>query len=352
MKVKTIEEFSKLYCSEYNGSKVFELDFEDGKMYGLLLEQFISNSNDLSLYNMIKDIYLYRFKGMKKPETYAYNYVIEEYNPENTNSKYLTRIGELFLNGEVFERNYQKAFEFFLRDEHRQSPNTMYYLGYFYYKGITTEVDYEKAFKYLYSSSEQHYYLAYKWLGLCYFYGQGVETKFEKAFTLFQKAIHSPLYNKGDVKYYVGLSYQYGYGIDKNIYKAVEHYYDSFKEGYQPAKDELLSLGFGLDVSFEKLEFKEDNISVINSISSDGKCVLLPEVTHLGYEMVLVKPSRMEGDYHHFKTTIIPAEYDFREKEITVSNNIKIIYINSDVKISSKALEIIQNRNIIIEKIC
>lgn len=351
MKVISINEFVELYLSEYNGSNMLSLDFIDKKMYGDLLDYFLSNCDNSQLYKLIKDIYFYRFKGMKTPQSYAYNYVVEEFNPNRKSSRYLTKIGELYYDGDVVKQDYKKAFIYFLKDESRNSPNTLYYLGYMYYSGLGTTVDYDKAFYYLSLSSKANYHMAYKWLGYCYFDGLGTNQNHEEAFVLFQKALSSPLYNKRDVKYYVGLCFENGYGVEKNFGKAIEFYYDSLEEGYSPASKKIKSLGFGENVSFDIAETKYQEMTYINQITSDGEFVLLPKVTHVGYEIKLVRDRQIEGDYHHFKTTEIPAVYEYIEKELVISENIKKIFIQNDINFSAKTTEFLKNKNILIEKI-
>lgn len=349
MIVNNIEEFIKYYLEQFNGTRVVELDFVDKKLYGTLLDYCFDNKEDNTLYQMIKDIYLNRFKGKKTDESYAYNYFVQECNPNQNkySPKYKTKIGELYFYGAFLPKSYEKSFKWFLSDAERKSSNTMYFLGYMYYYGLYVKRDYDKAYEYLSMSFANNYYPSYYLMACCYFYGHGVEVDYEKAYSVLTQTINSNSYDKEEARYLLGLCYENGWGVEQNIHMAIDYYLTSAKGGYSKAVEKITELGFSLNTYLDIKEYNDGKYKVLNEINSDGKVVFLKNISHIGYDCKLIHEARMEGDYHHFKTTYIPAEYEFTPKKITISNNIKKIIISKEVKISEVAMTDLEN--IIIE---
>ena len=347
MIVDNIKDFINLYLNEYAGSNISNLEFCDPRLYGELLDYCFSEALESNFVNMVKDIYKYHLEKKNKEVAGAYNYYILEYSSKK-NCK--TKIGELYLYGSVVPKDYKKALHWFLLDEERRSPNTLYYLGYMYYKGLGMEVDYQKAFEYFSASGKAKYTSAYLWLGSCYLHGHGVEQNYNFAYKYFQLGNYSFSADKDEICYYLGLCLENGYGVEKDFIKAIEFYYESAGKKYAKAIERLKELGFGINNSFNINKYEDGEYKILNEIISDGEVVLLPEVTHIGFEFTLIREARVEGDYHHFKTTYIPAEYEIVPISITISENIKKIIIKNDVKISEMALQKLENIIVEIKK--
>ena len=351
MVVNNIHDFIKFYNEEYSGQNVSELRFSDKELYGELLDFCFENSEDDSLYIMIKDIYQYRLKSLNTDESTAYFYYVSECKPIKAkySGKYKTKIGELYLYGIVLPENNEKALKWFLLDEERQSANTLHYLGYMYYNGLAVDCDYAKAFNYFSLSSKAKYKESYKWMGYCYFYGYGVEQNYNYAYKYFLLAIYSLAKNKSDAEYHMGLCNEHGYGVEKDFYKAIDLYYMAAISDHSGAIKKLQEHKFGINNSINVIEIENGEYTVINEIHSDGEIVVLPNVTHIGFEFALTREAYVEGDYHHFKTTYNPAQYDKKPIKILISENIKKILIKNKPIISDEAL--VSLKGVIIEEI-
>ena len=88
--------------------------------------------------------------------------------------------------------------------------------------------DYAACTRWLKSACHKQHIRAMTNLAICYYFGDGVAQSYTEALPLFQKA--STL---GDVsaKYYVGLSYLNGNGVDQDSRKAFKILYDCADEG-------------------------------------------------------------------------------------------------------------------------
>lgn len=262
MIVESIKEFIELYSNGYSNEKVLNLDFKSKRLYGELLDYAFSNPNDTNLYNLISDVYKFRFKGMKIDETNAYQYFVMTFNPNQNkcSAKYKTKIGELYLNGDVVPQDYEKALKWFLEDEGRRSPNTLFNLGYMYYYGLGTDFDFEKAQSYFEECVKSQYHQAYYFYACCNYYGFGIESNYDVAFEYFQKTIASHSIYQAESQYYLGLCFLNGYGTEPNYYKAIELFHESASSNYTLAIDKLKELGFGTNVEFDIQKYEKTNL--------------------------------------------------------------------------------------------
>ena len=99
----------------------------------------------------------------------------------------------------------------------------------------------------------------------------------------------------------------------------------------------------GINNNFNIIYLEDGEYKILNEIKSDGEIVVLPNVTHIGYEFELISEAHIEGDYHHFKTTYCPAEYRKKATSIIISENIKKIIIKNDTIISEEAMKCLEN---------
>ncbi len=191
-----------------------------------------------------------------------------------TNANTEIDVESLYSRGEEYydSKNYEKAFEYYLKAANRGHISAQYSLGILYFYGHGIEVNYEKAFKcfseaadkgsgeaqcflgYLYENGEgvkQDYSKAFEWyskaaaqgvpeaqfnLGVMFDNGQGVAQNYEKAFKLYSKAA-----DKGvpEAQYNLGLLYENGEGVSKDIEKAKYWYKKAADQGDQDAKNAI-----------------------------------------------------------------------------------------------------------------
>ena len=106
-------------------------------------------------------------------------------------------IGSIYYNGDGVSVDYQKAFEYFTKDDCKKSFCTLYPLGEMYRRGLYVEKNLETAIEYyrgiVYSSGkhkeeDDYYWRACYRLGTALHYGWGVERNLNEAVKMLKKA--------------------------------------------------------------------------------------------------------------------------------------------------------------------
>lgn len=91
----------------------------------------------------------------------------------------MTDLGVFYKYGKGCKLNYNKAIKWFKKAAEKGNSKASYSLGYMYFKGFgTVKQDYQKAIKWFEKSD---YPMAKYWLGVCYYHGYGVEKNVAKA---------------------------------------------------------------------------------------------------------------------------------------------------------------------------
>lgn len=99
-----------------------------------------------------------------------------------------TKIGKMYLIGEVVKRSNKKAVEWFKKAAEQEHAAAQRKLGVMYSNGWGVEKSYKKAFEWYTKSADQGNVDAQFYLGEMYKDGQGVEQSYEKAFEWYTKA--------------------------------------------------------------------------------------------------------------------------------------------------------------------
>ena len=90
------------------------------------------------------------------------------------------------------KKNYEKSFELFKKASEVKDKEVkrkgLYSVGIFYYLGDVVNKDYKKAVEYFEKSAELGLSDAYNYLGIAYEYGEGVKKNYAKAFFNYKKA--------------------------------------------------------------------------------------------------------------------------------------------------------------------
>ncbi len=112
------------------------------------------------------------------PETAAKMYAVlahQGYAPAKT------KLGQIFLNGNLGNKNSKKAFEFFSEAAEQNEPTALYELGRMCQFGIYAPRDYSRAMSFYMRSVFAGAPRAYYNIGYLYYKGLGVEQNYEKA---------------------------------------------------------------------------------------------------------------------------------------------------------------------------
>ncbi len=237
------------------------------------------------------------------------------------------QLGECYYNGNGVETDYKKAVEWYLKAANSGNPNAQYMLGECWEKGRGIQaprndntainwytlsakqgfLDAQKHLTYMYSM-KRNYVEAFRWycaaaeqgdthsinmVGYYYLFGKGgIQKNYNEAVKCFQK-----LFELGkelaSANLYLGICYEYGYGVEMNPEKAFSYYYDAvFKHGNVYAYFELAKCyerGFGV----------EQNISMAINLYSrdftrpDSNCAL-GEIYYAGKGVEVNIPKAVE----------------------------------------------------------
>ena len=127
-----------------------------------------------------------------------------------------------------------KFVEFIIKNAENGSPEHQCVLGQMYYNGTDLPTDYKKAVYWL-KKSYGKCYKANSYLAKCYMNGHGVDKNIEKAIDLYYEAIKS----NDDIGYYdLAHCYKYGTGVNKDPLYSNYLLLKSAELGYSPAQEE------------------------------------------------------------------------------------------------------------------
>lgn len=152
-----------------------------------------------------------------------------------------------FYEGFGFPRNLEKSFYWlsYLPDD----PDAIYYLSKFYEQGYVVDKNPVKAFELVKKAADMGCETALTTLGFYYARGIGTLMDDEKAYECFSKA-----YKNGDAdgvaSSALGLFYEYGRVVKRNIPKAMQMYKESAEKGNELAMDaynKLYMMGYRPD---------------------------------------------------------------------------------------------------------
>lgn len=127
-------------------------------------------------------------------------------------------LGTFYQYGNGVQRDYEKAFYWYLKAANQGSSEAQNNLASLYQEGLGVEKDLKKAHEWLLKSAQQNHGTAQFNLGLMHYYGLGIPINYEEAFAWFLKAAKN---NEVKPKHLLGVMYYYGKGVKKNDSKAV-----------------------------------------------------------------------------------------------------------------------------------
>ncbi|GBC52943.2 kinase-like domain-containing protein [Rhizophagus irregularis DAOM 181602=DAOM 197198] len=163
-------------------------------------------------------------------------------------------LGVLYENGEVTERDLEKAIKWYNKAAENGREIPQYNLGRCYQSGIGVIKDEVKAFEYYKRSAEKEYLDAQFQLGYCYDKGIGTKVNKIKANELYVKVFELSKIKAKDEdsqgQFYLGYLYYYGYGKKKDLEKSIYWYKKAAENRYDEAQyylGECYELGVGVD---------------------------------------------------------------------------------------------------------
>lgn len=181
------------------------------------------------------------YKGMNKIEPnkrLAVDCWFDAANDGNNEARYI--LGMMFLRGEHFEKNVDRAIEFLDLAASEGYIKAQSELGDLYYEGELVKKDIRQAIKYFGNAAELGDAKAQYRLGELYLKGRIFKKDPEKALMWLTRASEQ---DYPEANYYMGHIYETGFGVNVDIEKAKEYYAKAKEGGIFEAVKSLAKLG-------------------------------------------------------------------------------------------------------------
>ena len=170
-------------------------------------------------------------------------------------SSEMLKLGDKFYFGNEVERDFEKAFEWYLKAAEKGESSAISQVCLMYYTGVGTELNYKKAFEWTEHALRNHADFLSRYIRAeIYFYGEGdVPKNYFKALNLYRGVAKTEV--NSAAMFRVAEIYEFGgYGIDVNELLSLAYYSASAKYGNVSAMNKLGSLyenGIIVDKNYE-----------------------------------------------------------------------------------------------------
>ncbi len=233
--IQSIRKLLELFlCGECESKK-----FIDNKKAKFYLEKLIKSNNKRDLYN-IGWLYNFKEKDLLKAKEYyekagELGYSIAYYN-----------LAWLYYKNKAIEINYKKALEYLKKGVELNDTDSINLLGLFYEKGYGVEKDIKTAVSYYKKIANFDKYASHN---LARYYKS--KKDYVNAFKYYK--IGSS-YGHSNAMYELGIFYEKGLGVKKDISKALK----SYKDAYNYYNHKLAAYNIGLIYHYAKGGIKQD----------------------------------------------------------------------------------------------
>lgn len=170
------------------------------------------------------------------------------------NSDAIFKLGFIYYSGQLVEKDYAKAFDFFVKSAQAGNTMAMYNAGKMYQEGNGINADPNQAVDWYKKAAKGKLTKAMNQLAQMYYFGDTVEQNYQKAAEYYQlSATHD------DVKamYNLAILYQTGVGVEKDIKKSMLWFIKAARAG-DPDSMYKLAVMFDEGVEVEKDAIKAD----------------------------------------------------------------------------------------------
>jgi hypothetical protein len=173
-----------------------------------------------------------KYNKIGQTKSFSFSDVLRDYESESreifkhltsnqTIRHYEVMIGKFYENGFGIDKNYKKAFEWYMKASQQNDIRGHDHVGYCYYYGYGVEKNWDEAFKFFQLSANDGLNITLNSLASCYQYGYGTQKNNIMAFNLYKQSAENGFVQS---QYEVAKCYQNGIGICENNIEALRWY--------------------------------------------------------------------------------------------------------------------------------
>ena len=213
-------------------------------------------------------------------------------------------VGYIYENGKGVKEDYNEAVLWYRKAAEKGLGDAQDAIGYMYEYGLGLPIDYNRAAKWYKKSAKQSNTNSLLGLSRLYVKGRGVPQNLHEAARWYSKALESlddnsitveldmeGLRTNAELLFWIGESYYYGDGINKNYPKAFHWYKKASDLGYSDAQFSLgimLENGEGVEEDYKEavkyyyLSAKQHNSNALEAINNLGDQEVIDALYYLG----------------------------------------------------------------------
>jgi len=177
----------------------------------------IQSDNEQELYNIARELYM-GTQGKEKIKELAIKIWTILANEGYPPAQYT--MGECFFRGDVVDKDYSKATEYFKLGAENNDPNAQYMLALCLYSGTGVDKNLAKAADYFSKASENGHLDAPYYLANCYYNGEGVPQNYKTAVEWYKIAAEKGFITQIEALKQLAKCYENGEGVKKDLNKA------------------------------------------------------------------------------------------------------------------------------------
>ena len=160
---------------------------------------------------------------------------------KNDYSKALYILGQMYLDGEGVERNFNLCEKYLVKAARLNNEDANYLLGIFYHDGILVVKNYKIAFKHFTEAARKNHPDSMYMLGKLHFEGNDVQKNINKALELYKEASK---YGSAKAQYVLSKLFLEGTDVEKDLKKGLSLIEEAAKNNHSDAQYELSTLYF------------------------------------------------------------------------------------------------------------
>ncbi|MDU3237697.1 MAG: SEL1-like repeat protein, partial [Veillonella sp.] len=178
------------------------IGYAQGNLANILRNEIHSESDKLNVINLYKE------------------------SIKNGNEFSMYNLGKIFDDGNIVDRDYLVAYDYYRMAAEHNYPDAQAELGWMYELGHGVPRDYYKSAYWYNLAAKNNHLVAIANLGTHYMNGNGVECDKEKGFSLYMKAysLRESDESVSALLWLIGNSYEFGNGVNKDFQQAIMWY--------------------------------------------------------------------------------------------------------------------------------